>query len=219
MFNTLITCNTKIYDTKKDAKNKKQQILDAAEYEFLTNGYEATKTTQIAERAGVTHTMLHYYFQTKENLFNKIFEDKIETLKAPIDALAQNKDIDLRDRIREIIELHFDFLKTHPDLPHFLINEMRSNPQLIKILREKVGDTLRGTFATIQTEIDEYVAKDIMKPISAFDLFLDIVSLNVFTFISLPIFRHIAYNEEKEQQLIENRKKEIIQTINHRILK
>ena len=204
---------------KKDAKNKKQQILDAAEYEFLTNGYEATKTTQIAKRAGVTHAMLHYYYQSKENLFNKIFEDKIETLKAPIDALAQNKDIDLRDRIREIIELHFDFLKTHPDLPHFLINEMRSNPQLIKILREKVGDTLRGTFATMQTEIDEYVAKGIMKPISAFDLFLDIVSLNVFTFISLPIFRHIAYDKEKEQQLIENRKKEIIQTINHRILK
>lgn len=204
---------------KKDAKNKKQQILDAAEFEFLTNGYEATKTTQIAKRAGVTHAMLHYYYQSKENLFNKIFEDKIETLKAPIVALAQNKDIDLRDRIREIIELHFDFLKTHPDLPHFLINEMRSNPQLIKILREKVGDTLRGTFATIQTEIDEYVAKGIMKPISAFDLFLDIVSLNVFTFISLPIFRHIAYDEEKEQQLIENRKKEIIQTINHRILK
>ena len=204
---------------KRMQKNKKQQILDAAEYEFLTNGYEATKTTQIAKRAGVTHAMLHYYYQSKENLFNKIFEDKIETLKAPIVALAQNKDIDLRDRIREIIELHFDFLKTHPDLPHFLINEMRSNPQLIKILREKVGDTLRGTFATIQTEIDEYVTKGIMKPISAFDLFLDIVSLNVFTFISLPIFRHIVYDEEKEQQLIENRKKEIIQTINHRILK
>lgn len=204
---------------KTNTKNKKQQILNAAEYEFLTNGYEATKTTQIAKRAGVTHAMLHYYYQSKENLFNKIFEDKIETLKAPIVALAQNKDIDLRDRIREIIELHFDFLKTHPDLPHFLINEMRSNPRLIKILCEKVGDTLRETFATIQTEIDEYVAKGIMKPISAFDLFLDIVSLNVFTFISLPIFRHIAYDEEKEQQLIENRKKEIIQTINHRILK
>ena len=204
---------------KTNTKNKKQQILNAAEFEFLTNGYEATKTTQIAKRAGVTHAMLHYYYQSKENLFNKIFEDKIETLKAPIVALAQNKDIDLRDRIRKIIELHFDFLKTYPDLPHFLINEMRSNPQLIKILREKVGDTLRETFATIQTEIDEYVAKDIMKPISAFDLFLDIVSLNVFTFISLPIFRHIAYNEEKEQQLIENRKKEIIQTINYRILK
>ena len=204
---------------KTNTRNKKQQILNAAEFEFLTNGYEATKTTQIAKRAGVTHAMLHYYYQSKENLFNKIFEDKIETLKAPIVALAQNKEIDLRDRIRKIIELHFDFLKTYPDLPHFLINEMRSNPQLIKILREKVGDTLRETFATIQTEIDEYVAKGIMKPISAFDLFLDIVSLNVFTFISLPIFRHIAYDKEKEQQLIENRKKEIIQTINHRILK
>ncbi|MBR4300904.1 MAG: TetR/AcrR family transcriptional regulator [Bacteroidales bacterium] len=204
---------------KKATQSKKELILAAAEQEFLTNGYEATKTIQIAQRAGVTHAMLHYYYQSKENLFNKIFENKIEILKAPIVALAQNKDIDLRDRIREIIELHFDFLKTHPNLPHFLINEMRSNPQLIKILREKVGDTLGETFATIQSEIDEYVAKDIMKPISAFDLFLDIVSLNVFTFISLPIFRHIADSDEMELQLIENRKKEIIQTINHRILK
>lgn len=204
---------------KKATQSKKELILAAAEQEFLTNGYEATKTTQIAQRAGVTHAMLHYYYQSKENLFNKIFENKIEILKAPVVALAQNKDIDLRDRIREIIELHFDFLKTHPNLPHFLINEMRSNPQLIKILREKVGGTLGETFATIQSEIDEYVAKGIMKPISAFDLFLDIVSLNVFTFISLPIFRHIADSDEKELQLIENRKKEIIQTINHRILK
>ena len=204
---------------KKSTQSKKELILKAAELEFLANGYEATKTTQIAQRAGVTHAMLHYYYQSKENLFNKIFENKIEILKAPVVALAQNKDIDLRDRIRKIIELHFDFLKTHPNLPHFLINEMRSNPQLIKILREKVGDTLGETFATIQSEIDEYVAKDIMKPISAFDLFLDIVSLNVFTFISLPIFRHIADSDEMELQLIENRKKEIIQTINHRILK
>ena len=204
---------------KKSTQSKKELILKAAELEFLANGYEATKTTQIAKRAGVTHAMLHYYYQSKENLFNKIFENKIEILKAPVVALAQNKDIDLRDRIREIIELHFDFLKTHPNLPHFLINEMRSNPQLIKILREKVGGTLGETFATIQSEIDEYVAKDIMKPISAFDLFLDIVSLNVFTFISLPIFRHIADSDEMELQLIENRKKEIIQTINHRILK
>lgn len=204
---------------KKSTQSKKELILKAAELEFLANGYEATKTTQIAQRAGVTHAMLHYYYQSKENLFNKIFENKIEILKAPVVALAQNKDIDLRDRIREIIELHFDFLKTHPNLPHFLINEMRSNPQLIKILREKVGGTLGETFATIQSEIDEYVAKDIMKPISAFDLFLDIVSLNVFTFISLPIFRHIADSDEMELQLIENRKKEIIQTINHRILK
>lgn len=204
---------------KKSTQSKKELILKAAELEFLANGYEATKTTQIAKRAGVTHAMLHYYYQSKENLFNKIFENKIEILKAPVVALAQNKDIDLRDRIREIIELHFDFLKTHPNLPHFLINEMRSNPQLIKILREKVGGILGETFATIQSEIDEYVAKGIMKPISAFDLFLDIVSLNVFTFISLPIFRHIADSDEKELQLIENRKKEIIQTINHRILK
>ena len=48
---------------KKSTQSKKELILKAAELEFLANGYEATKTTQIAQRAGVTHAMLHYYYQ------------------------------------------------------------------------------------------------------------------------------------------------------------
>ena len=78
---------------KKKTQSKKELILKAAEEVFMANGYEATKTTQIAERAGVTHAMLHYYFHTKENIFRKIYEDKINMLKEPIVALVENKEI------------------------------------------------------------------------------------------------------------------------------
>jgi len=43
-----------------------QIILEAAEAEFLEKGYGNAKTVAIAKRAGVSHSMLHYYFRTKE---------------------------------------------------------------------------------------------------------------------------------------------------------
>ncbi|MDR0681793.1 MAG: TetR/AcrR family transcriptional regulator, partial [Dysgonamonadaceae bacterium] len=57
-----------------------QIILKAAEAEFFEKGYGNTKTVAIAKRAGVGHSMLHYYFRTKEQLFQKIFKEKVGTI-------------------------------------------------------------------------------------------------------------------------------------------
>ena len=62
---------------EKEDKNTEQAILKAAEEEFLKKGYALSKTTDIAKQAGVTHAMLHYYFRTKENLFEKVFSQKV----------------------------------------------------------------------------------------------------------------------------------------------
>ena len=64
---------------KEETSNTEQSILKAAEKEFLKKGFSGSKTTEIAKEAGVTHAMLHYYFRTKENLFNKVFEEKSES--------------------------------------------------------------------------------------------------------------------------------------------
>ena len=65
---------------KEETSNTEQSILKAAEKEFLKKGFSGSKTTEIAKEAGVTHAMLHYYFRTKENLFNKVFEEKAKQL-------------------------------------------------------------------------------------------------------------------------------------------
>ena len=44
-------------------RNKEQAILEAAEREFIAKGFAGARTTSIAEAAGVTHAMLHYYFR------------------------------------------------------------------------------------------------------------------------------------------------------------
>lgn len=51
-------------------------ILQAAEREFMSKGFAGARTTSIAEAAGVTHAMFHYYFRTKEKLFDRIIAEK-----------------------------------------------------------------------------------------------------------------------------------------------
>ena len=204
---------------KKSARNKKELILKAAEEVFMANGYEATKTTQIAERAGVTHAMLHYYFQTKENIFRKIYEDKINMLKDPIVALVENKEMELPQRIDTIIETHFEFLKANPTLPHFVISEMNNNPHLIETMKENIGEVMGESYKKLQNEIDEYVAQGIINPITALDLLLDIVSLNVSAFVMLPIIKSVVSDKDEQNAILEQRKKEIKETINRRIIK
>lgn len=204
---------------KKKTQSKKELILKAAEEVFMANGYEATKTTQIAERAGVTHAMLHYYFHTKENIFRKIYEDKINMLKDPIVALVENKEMELPQRIDTIIETHFEFLKDNPTLPHFVISEMNNNPHLIETMKENIGEVMGKSYKKLQNEIDEYVAQGIINPITALDLLLDIVSLNVSAFVMLPIMKSVVSDKDEQNAILEQRKKEIKETINRRIIK
>ena len=59
-------------------KSMEEAILETAERLFLENGYASTSTTQIAKEVGCNQALVHYYFRTKENLFNTIFEKKFK---------------------------------------------------------------------------------------------------------------------------------------------
>ena len=56
--------------------NTEQQILASAEKLFLQKGFSATSTTDIARDAGCNQALVYYYFRTKGNLLNRIFDAK-----------------------------------------------------------------------------------------------------------------------------------------------
>lgn len=65
-------------------KDTESEILKAAEQEFMLKGFDGTKTTSIAHAAGVTHAMLHYYFRTKEQLFERILTEKVQLMSESV---------------------------------------------------------------------------------------------------------------------------------------
>ena len=108
--------------------NIELRILEVAEKEFLLNGYDRTRTVSIAEQVGVNHSMLHYYYRTKELLFNKVFEAKINQLVDFIIKAFNQPHVSFFDRIEIGIVKSFDFFVQNPNLPRFIIDEMTFNP-------------------------------------------------------------------------------------------
>ena len=107
-------------------------ILKAAEQEFMTKGFAGARTTSIAEAAGVTHAMFHYYFRTKEKLFDRIIAEKIKMLINGLLTSVTDRDMSLNELIKNIIDRHLNFLSANPDLPNFVTREIYGNPDKVK---------------------------------------------------------------------------------------
>ena len=62
-----------LINMKPKEENMEYKILKAAEKLFLEQGFIRTKMAQIAEEAGCNQALVHYYYRTKELLFEKIY--------------------------------------------------------------------------------------------------------------------------------------------------
>ena len=201
--------------------SKEQAILEAAEQEFMEKGFEATKTTKIASLAGVTHAMLHYYYRTKENLFNMVFDKKVRLLKDSIFSLFDKPDMPFFDKVRIGIETHFDFIRDNQHLPRFVINELIYKPKRLKMFEGVIKKVAGNAIEKISLEIEKEVKKGTIVPIDPVTLLLDVASLNVFVFAALPIVKILATEQyyESEDAFFEARKKENVEVIMRRIKK
>ncbi len=188
--------------------NTEQVILEAAEKLFLEKGFAMTSTTEIAKAAGCNQALVHYYFRTKEKLFEAIFEKKMRTFVAPF---LQNSDnnISFEERLTQLIEAHFDLLKENPKLPFLVFNELLTNPTRLESLKGKLAVIPQTVLSKIEKDLKAEVEKGTIRPISAFDLMLTILSLNVTLFLTAPIFRSINnMSDENFDNFIENRRRE-----------
>jgi len=62
-------------------ERRKKEILEKALDVFVAEGYEDTTFQKIAERCGITRTILYLYFKNKREIFNfsiKLFTEKLE---------------------------------------------------------------------------------------------------------------------------------------------
>ena len=204
----------------QEKQSKEQQILAAAEQEFLTRGYDGARTTSIAQAAGVTHAMLHYYFRTKEQLFERIVDEKFETMSHSMFAIMGDPSLPIVERIKGGIEAHFDFVAQNPLLPRFVINEIISRPERYDVLYKRVGAIIDNVYRGLQSEINRSAERGEIERVEIKMLFISIMSLNIFTFLAYPFMEplmgELMVNRER---FLAERKAENIETILRRIKK
>jgi AcrR family transcriptional regulator len=194
--------------------NTEQLILETAEKLFLERGYTGVSCMEIAKEAGVNHALLHYYFRTKEKLFNQIFEQKATQLLGFF-AEAFDRDLPFFEKVKIGIEMHFDFLVQQPELPLFVLREVVQNKERKEQIIQKAFPVGQRIYKIITPAIEEEVKKGVIRPVKAIDLLLNIASLNVFAFVAVQVFFDIKSDGKSAaiRQFLAQRKKNNVETI------
>ncbi len=99
----------------KDSEETKRKILHAAKKEFANKGFSGARMSSIATIAGVNQALLHYHFESKENLYVNIFHYFVgdtstkyaDTIEAEMNSWNVSYDIQLCAVIYMLIGIHF----------------------------------------------------------------------------------------------------------------
>ena len=194
--------------------NTEQIILEAAEAEFLEKGYGNAKTVAIARRAGVSHSMLHYYYRTKEQLFQKIFKEKVQTF-AQMFGVIFEQNSGFTETLRLVIETQFKFVAQNPQLPMFIFREILSNKENREWAIKTLFPHLFPFVSTIENMLNVEISKAAVRPIAIQDLLMNIISINISTFVALPVLKENLHfdNEEMLENFLNERRESNVQFI------
>ena len=195
--------------------NMEMRIREVAQQLFFKQGYAATSTIQIAKEVGCTQALVHYYYRTKENLFRQIFMEQIQAALRVIGQSLMSED-SFDKFIENAISMYFDTLIQNPRLPYFVLEELISNPERRKYLRENF--VKNPTYAMFYLQFDARLKQEQqagrISPIDPFDLMITIVSLVVFTFISLPMYQDLlSRTDEQVHEFVLHRTEEVIRIV------
>jgi AcrR family transcriptional regulator len=169
-------------------KQTEERIFDAATDVFTKKGMDGARMQDIANQAGINKSLLHYYYRSKDRLFDAVFEKiagKMFSKFAPV----FDENLTLEDKIRFFFREHISFLQKNPRLPAFLLNEINRNPARIKrVIRNIDIDKLWTTIANQhKEELERYnITKE-----SIPQLMTTIAAISVFPFAAKGIFEAI----------------------------
>lgn len=187
-------------------ENTEEKILSAARKVFMQKGLAGARMQDIADEAGINKALLHYYYRSKEKLFEIIFwEHKQKMFENVIKILDSDKSV--LEKIELIVEHEQDSLQAMPQLPLFIMNEVNCNPQRVMEMHDKRMKDVQSKFFD---QVEREIAEGKIRPIHPMDLMLNIISLNVFPYLSMPMYGHIMeMNEEQIRIFLKNRRNTI----------
>jgi AcrR family transcriptional regulator len=194
----------------KNDKSTEQKILEAAKQVFMEKGIDGARMQDIADKAGINKALLHYYFRSKEKLFEMIFMEEARKFMPKVTSIMMSE-LTLFEKVEKFVGEYIDTLMQNPLLPIFILNEINRNP---KEAIKKIFGNQRPPIDKVDELITKLVKKGEIKPIKGYELMVNMVSLCIFPFLARPMVQWITKtNEEEFMKLMEQRKKTIVKFV------
>lgn len=200
---------------KKDL-NTEQKILLAAKTVFIEKGLEGARMQEIADEAGINKALLHYYYRTKDKLFEAVFIGAFNKMLPQVIELL-NAELPLFEKITRFTENYINIFIDNPFIPGFVLHELSRNPERIVDLISNTGIQPEIFIQQVQYEIEQ--GKII--PVDPRQLIVNMLAMCIFPFVAKPILNTIIFqgNAEAYRAFIEERKSAVPEFIINSIKK
>lgn len=189
--------------------NTEQIVREAARNVFTRKGFDGARMQDIASEAGINKSLLHYYFRSKNKLFEAIFQDVISTILPPVVSILIS-DLPLFEKIRRFTDQYIDIMLTNPDFVGFVIHELKINPQrLLGNIKQSGVD-----ISIIRLQLEKEAKAGKIRPIKAEHFIANLISMCVFPLIARPVLMGLLkMGDDGYNQFIEERKKIVSETM------
>lgn len=191
---------------KKVQSNTEELILKSAIVIFHKKGLAGARMQEIANEAKINKAMLHYYFRSKQLLFEAVFRKAFMQLAPQVQQIFNSEDT-LFVKIEGFADKYVSFIAENRFLPNFIIQELNNNPAFAEHFLNQSEIPQPNKFLL---QVEEEIKKGTIIPINPKQLLIDMFSLAIFPFIGSPLLQKIAALDEIQyNELLILRKKHI----------
>jgi TetR/AcrR family transcriptional regulator len=179
----------------KKVLSTEEKIKEAAKTVFLQKGFSGCTTREIAKAAGMNVALVCYYFRSKDQLFQLIFQSVMEEFMNSLIQVFQDE-MPLKEKMRILIQKRYEFVENNPEFPNFIHNELKRNTAFLK-QNKMVFDKIASSGIFEEAALAQQ--KGEMRPIDMFHVTLLIMSNCDFPFISRNF--HVSMQEFTEEEM------------------
>ena len=168
-----------------------EKIISTARDIFIEKGYTETSMSDIAATLNINRPTLHYYFRTKEKLFDAIFGEIIRSSVKRIH-ITLTQDESIERRLSTIIDSYNDYFFEQPDLPLFFFREIQRNSD--GLIAEFLESTVHNIFNEVNEIYASYIREGRIKDVPFITFLMTFYSLLICPFISRKLILNPRIN-------------------------
>lgn len=194
-------------DKLKKDRSTEEKILWAAKKVFMREGMAGARMQDIANEAKINKALLHYYFRSKDKLFETVFLQEAQKFFPKINMIFES-DLPLFEKIERFVNEYITEIQENPYLPWFVLNEMNRQPDTF--LYKVWGANNLPKPQKFLEQIEREVKRGTIKRINPLHLLMNLLSMTIFPFVAKPMFlRNLRMNETQFKEFMEQRRKEV----------
>lgn len=188
--------------SKEKSVSAELRIKEAAHQVFLAKGFSAATVRDVAREAGTNVALVNYYFHSKQRLFDVVMLEKIQLLLSSLAPILKDETSTLHQKLEGIVNSYIDFLIRNPDMPTFILSEIRKQ-------NFEFVSTARIDKIVLQSHFMKQLREE-SGDVNPVHFFISLLGMIIFPFVAKPMMFQIGLVNEKTFQKMMLERKELI---------